>query len=181
MLPTEQAAPGLTDFSRCCDPYTQACKARPLTTVGRTSLSGIIWHQLSATSTLPDWSFEQIHTQEEGMDVPSRSWLTGMGLRRENLRRVHGFPLHNVAQDYGHDELNQMQEEPATLFSEIFYARLTHFEFIRICHSASLCSLFKTMTTVFCTVCYCSILPTVRGIPVLTDSFFTCPWDQVFD
>ena len=38
-LPTEQAAPVLTDsFSRGYDPYTHACKARPLTTVGRTSL-----------------------------------------------------------------------------------------------------------------------------------------------
>ena len=42
-LPTEQAAPVLTDsFSRGYDPYTHACKARPLTTVGRTSLSVII-------------------------------------------------------------------------------------------------------------------------------------------
>ena len=42
-LPTEQAAPVLTDsFSRDYNPYTHACKARPLTTVGRTSLSAII-------------------------------------------------------------------------------------------------------------------------------------------
>ena len=42
-LPTEQAAPVLTDsFSPGYDPYTHACKARPLTTVGRTSLSVII-------------------------------------------------------------------------------------------------------------------------------------------
>ena len=42
-LPTEKAAPVLTDsFSHRYDPYTDACKARPLTTVGRTSLSVII-------------------------------------------------------------------------------------------------------------------------------------------
>ena len=42
-LPTEQAAPALTEsFSRGYDPYTHACKARPLTTVGRTSLSVIV-------------------------------------------------------------------------------------------------------------------------------------------
>ena len=42
-LPTEQAAPALTDsFSRSSDPYTHACKARPLTTVGRASLSVIV-------------------------------------------------------------------------------------------------------------------------------------------
>ena len=42
-LPTEQAAPALTDsFSRGYDPYTYACKARPLTPVGRTSLSLIV-------------------------------------------------------------------------------------------------------------------------------------------
>ena len=42
-LPTEQAAPVLTDsFSLGYDPYTHACVARPLTTVGRTSLSVII-------------------------------------------------------------------------------------------------------------------------------------------
>ena len=42
-LPTEQAAPALTDsFSRDYDPYTHACKSRPPTTVGRTSLSVII-------------------------------------------------------------------------------------------------------------------------------------------
>ena len=42
-LPTEQAAPVLTDsLSQGYDPYTHACKARPLTTVGRTSLSVII-------------------------------------------------------------------------------------------------------------------------------------------
>ena len=43
ILPTEQATPVLTSsFSRGYDPYTHACKARPLTTVGRTSLSVII-------------------------------------------------------------------------------------------------------------------------------------------
>ena len=42
-LPTVQAAPALTDsFSRGCNPNTHACKARPLTTVGRTSLSVIV-------------------------------------------------------------------------------------------------------------------------------------------
>ena len=42
-LPTEQAALVPTDsFSRGYDPYTHACKARPLMTVGRTSLSVIV-------------------------------------------------------------------------------------------------------------------------------------------
>ena len=41
-LPTEQAASVVTDFSWGYDPYTHACKARPPTTVGRTSLSVII-------------------------------------------------------------------------------------------------------------------------------------------
>ena len=41
-LPTEQAAPVLTDsVSRGYDPCTHACNARPPTTVGRTSLSVI--------------------------------------------------------------------------------------------------------------------------------------------
>ena len=39
-LPTEQATPALTDsFSRGHDPSAHACKARPLTVVGWTSLS----------------------------------------------------------------------------------------------------------------------------------------------
>ena len=39
-LPTEQATSVVTDFfSRGHDPYAPACKARPLTIVGRTSLS----------------------------------------------------------------------------------------------------------------------------------------------
>ena len=43
-LPTAQATPALTDsFSRGYDPYTHACKARPLTTVGWTSLSVIVF------------------------------------------------------------------------------------------------------------------------------------------
>ena len=42
-LSTEQATLVVTDsFSWGYDPYTHACKARPLTTVGRTSLSVII-------------------------------------------------------------------------------------------------------------------------------------------
>ena len=42
-LPTEQVTPALTDSSsRGHDPYTHACKARPLTTVGWTSLSVIV-------------------------------------------------------------------------------------------------------------------------------------------
>ena len=42
-LPKEQATPALTDsFSRGYDPYTHACKARPPTIVGRTSLSVIV-------------------------------------------------------------------------------------------------------------------------------------------
>ena len=42
-LPTEQAAPVRTDsFSQGYDPYTHACEVRPLTIVGRTSLSVII-------------------------------------------------------------------------------------------------------------------------------------------
>ena len=42
-LPTEQATSVVTDFfSWGYDPYTHACKARHLTTVGRTSLSVII-------------------------------------------------------------------------------------------------------------------------------------------
>ena len=43
ILPTEQATSVVTDFfSWGYDPYTHACKARHLTTVGRTSLSVII-------------------------------------------------------------------------------------------------------------------------------------------
>ena len=39
-LPTEQATSVVTDFfSRGHDPFAHACKARPLTIVGRTSLS----------------------------------------------------------------------------------------------------------------------------------------------
>ena len=39
-FPTEQATPAFTDsFSRGHDPFAHACKARPLTIVGRTSLS----------------------------------------------------------------------------------------------------------------------------------------------
>ena len=39
-LPTAQATPALTDsFSRGYDPHTHACKAKPLTIVGWTSLS----------------------------------------------------------------------------------------------------------------------------------------------
>ena len=41
-LPTEQATSVVTEFFVGYDPYTHACKARPLTTVGRTSLSVII-------------------------------------------------------------------------------------------------------------------------------------------
>ena len=41
-LPTEQANSCHRFFSRCYDPYTHGCKARPLTTVGRTSWSVII-------------------------------------------------------------------------------------------------------------------------------------------
>ena len=42
-LPTAQATLALTDsFSRRCDPDTHACKARPPTTVGWTSLSVIV-------------------------------------------------------------------------------------------------------------------------------------------
>ena len=42
-LPTAQATPAPTDsFSRGYDPHTHACKARPLTTVGWTSLSVIV-------------------------------------------------------------------------------------------------------------------------------------------
>ena len=42
-LPTEQVPSALTDsFSRGYDPDTHACKARPLTTVGRTSLSVVV-------------------------------------------------------------------------------------------------------------------------------------------
>ena len=40
ILPTEQATSALTDFfSRGHDPFAHACKARPPTIVGRTSLS----------------------------------------------------------------------------------------------------------------------------------------------
>ena len=39
-VPSEQATPALTDsFSRGHDPFVHACKAWPLTIVGRTSLS----------------------------------------------------------------------------------------------------------------------------------------------
>ena len=42
-LPTAQVTPALTDFfSWGYDPYTHACKARPPTTVGWTSLSVIV-------------------------------------------------------------------------------------------------------------------------------------------
>ena len=41
-LPTEQATSVVTFFSQGYDTYTHTCKARPLTTVGRTSLSVII-------------------------------------------------------------------------------------------------------------------------------------------
>ena len=56
-LPTEQAAPALTDsFSRVYDPYTHACKARPPMTVGRTSLSVIV------NSGLELFKIRQAHT-----------------------------------------------------------------------------------------------------------------------
>ena len=43
ILPSAQATPALTDFfSRCRDPHTHACKARPQTTVGWTSLNVIV-------------------------------------------------------------------------------------------------------------------------------------------
>ena len=42
-LPIAQDTPVLTDsFSRCYDPYTHACKARPLSSDGWTSLSVIV-------------------------------------------------------------------------------------------------------------------------------------------
>ena len=42
-LPTAQVTPALTDsFSWAYDPYTHACKARPLTTAGWTSFSVIV-------------------------------------------------------------------------------------------------------------------------------------------
>ena len=42
-LPTAQATPAPTDsFSRDYDPYIDACEAKPLTTVGWTSLSVIV-------------------------------------------------------------------------------------------------------------------------------------------
>ena len=54
-LPTAQATPALTDsFLRGYDPYTHACKARPLTTVGWTSLSVIV---IVIARTLGDDSF----------------------------------------------------------------------------------------------------------------------------
>ena len=49
-LPTAQATPALTEtFSRGHDPFTRACKARPLTIVGWTSLSVSLSFSLSLT------------------------------------------------------------------------------------------------------------------------------------
>ena len=48
-LPTAQVTPALTDsFSWGHDPFTHACKARPLTVVGWTSLSVIVIVMLAA-------------------------------------------------------------------------------------------------------------------------------------
>ena len=64
-LPTEQAAPVLTYFSRGYDPYTHACNARPLKTVGRTSLSVIIIinqsHPVSSGRSSPDGLSSMTH------------------------------------------------------------------------------------------------------------------------
>ena len=55
-LPTEQAAPALTDSFSRGDPSTHACKARPPMTVGRTSLSVIV------NSGLELFKIRQAHT-----------------------------------------------------------------------------------------------------------------------
>ena len=66
-LPTEEAAPALTDsFSLGYDPYTHACKARPPTTVGRTSLSVIVIAE-HAPSLVSDVVAGQPVSQEQGL------------------------------------------------------------------------------------------------------------------
>ena len=56
-LPTEQATPALTDsFSQGHDPFAHACKARPLTIVGRPFLSVSLTLSLSLSLSL-SWSW----------------------------------------------------------------------------------------------------------------------------
>ena len=106
--PTEQAAPVLTDsFSLGYDLYTHACKARPLTTVGRTSLSVIVidtrikmaknrerWKAMESeyASTAATASVESVHSRRCPPQDPVRpvSYLDSVKLNDyENIAQPH--------------------------------------------------------------------------------------------
>ena len=77
--PTGQAAQVLTfSFSRGYDPYTHACKARPLTTVGRTSLSVIIIIFVENSQKSGNGSSGGSTVEKKHASLPLRSLVHGL-------------------------------------------------------------------------------------------------------
>ena len=62
-------------FSRGYDPYAHACEARPLTTVGRTSLSVItIIINLMAFKSLPSFTLRQLRKTSSSVQLDRVEW-----------------------------------------------------------------------------------------------------------
>ena len=102
-LPTEQDAPVSTDsFSRGYDPDTHACKAGPLTTVGRTSLSVIIiitrhLHPIKRQKRFPQT------TETESLSSDSSRLRSYWYISRTATSRLHGWD--------GHEHSSQFQSK----------------------------------------------------------------------